>query len=114
MPDFQHEAIYELYKNVEQISGMGTSVIATDKSGNVVSLDATAVATKQKELEEAHDILLLRLERDKLLAETDYWIFSDTATATQAQLDYRQALRDITKTYKSMDDAGFSWPTKPS
>ena len=27
---------------------------------------------------------------------------------------YRQALRDITKTYKSMRDAGFSFPKKPS
>ena len=114
MPDFQHEAIYELYPNVKRIGGGGAGVVATDASGNVVSLDATAVATKQRELEEANDILLLRFERNKLLAETDYWIFSDTATATQAQLDYRQALRDITKTYESMDDAGFSWPTKPS
>ena len=39
---------------------------------------------------------------------------SDTATMTDAQKTYRQSLRDITKTYKSMDDAGFSWPTKPS
>ena len=31
-----------------------------------------------------------------------------------AQKTYRQSLRDITKTYKSMDDADFSWPTKPS
>ena len=32
---------------------------------------------------------------------------------TQAQSDYRQALRDITDTYSSMDDEGFAWPTKP-
>ena len=53
----------------------------------------------------------LRVERDKKLAETDYWMFADTTTATQAQLDYRQALRDITDTYTSLDDV--VWPTKP-
>jgi len=26
---------------------------------------------------------------------------------------YRQALRDITDTYSSVDDDGFTWPTKP-
>ena len=53
----------------------------------------------------------LRVERDKKLSETDYWMLSDTATATQAQLDYRQALRDITDTYSSIDTV--VWPTKP-
>ena len=27
---------------------------------------------------------------------------------------YRQALRDITKTYKTLEDDGFEWPTEPS
>jgi len=53
----------------------------------------------------------LRKERTKRLAETDHWVLGDTATATQAQLDYRQALRDITNTYTSLDDV--VWPTKP-
>lgn len=53
----------------------------------------------------------LREERNKRLSETDYWMFSDTATPTQAQLDYRQELRDITDTYTSLDDV--VWPTKP-
>ena len=39
---------------------------------------------------------------------------SPDRTMTDAQKTYRQSLRDITKTYKSMDDDGFSWPTKPS
>lgn len=52
----------------------------------------------------------LRKERNALLAETDWWASSDL-TMTQAQTDYRQALRDITDTYTSPDDV--VWPTKP-
>ena len=67
--------------------------------------------TKRNELEAAEHLKLLREERDAKLAETDWWMLSDTATATQAQLDYRQALRDITNTYTSLDTV--VWPTKP-
>lgn len=35
-----------------------------------------------------------REERDELLKETDIWALSDR-TMTQAQIDYRQALRDL-------------------
>ena len=107
----QHQAIYELYSNVVSISGDGSDAVANDANGNVVSWDATAVTNKQNELQAAEDLRLLRVERDKLLAETDWWMFSDTATPTQAQLDYRQALRDITKSYVKLDGASF--PTKP-
>jgi len=65
---------------------------------------------KRDELEAAEPLKLLREERNKLLAETDWWLLPDR-TATQAQLDYRQALRDITETYTSLDDV--VWPIKP-
>lgn len=52
----------------------------------------------------------VRKKRNKLLAETDWWALNDH-TMTQDQIDYRQALRDIT------DQDGFpenvTWPTKP-
>ena len=41
----QHEAIYALYNNVERIIGNGASAVAKDKNGDVVSWDASAVAT---------------------------------------------------------------------
>jgi hypothetical protein len=53
---------------------------------------------------------LLREERNRKLAETDWWVLPDR-TPTQAQLDYRQALRDITETYSSLEEAVF--PVKP-
>ncbi len=107
----QHEAIYELYSNVVSISGDGSDAAAKDANGNAVEWDATAVTTKQNELQAAEDLRLLRVERDKLIAETDWWMLSDTATPSQAQLDYRQALRDITASYSNLDDAVF--PSKP-
>ena len=107
----QHEAIYALHNNVVSITGSGADAVAHDADGNTVSWDASAVATKETELQAAEDLRQLREERDRLLAETDWWMFSDTATATQAQLDYRQALRDITKSYSNLSDAVF--PSKP-
>ena len=57
------------------------------------------------------DIAELRTERNRLLAETDYWTLSDTSDATDAQLAYRIALRNIPLTYTSLNDV--VWPTKP-
>ena len=110
----QHEAIYALYANVKSILGEGSAAIARDDNGNVVSWDASAVATKEAELLANHNLEILRYERNLLLAETDWWELPTHAPMSSERTTYRQSLRDITKTYKSMDDAGFSWPTKPS
>lgn len=56
-------------------------------------------------------LIELRAIRNIKLGETDHWGLSDTATMTQAQADYRQALRDITNSYTSLEDV--VWPTKP-
>tara|TARA_R100001086_G_C11777151_1_gene242561 strand:- start:64 stop:357 length:294 start_codon:yes stop_codon:yes gene_type:complete len=54
----------------------------------------------------------LRRARTLLLSETDYLALSDV-TMTDAWKKYRQDLRDITKTFKSMSDKDFAFPTKP-
>jgi len=55
--------------------------------------------------------IMLRQQRNDILRETDYLMFSDTPEPSQAWIDYRQALRDIPS------QAGFPtnivWPTKP-
>ena len=58
----------------------------------------------------ARDLKELREERNRLLAETDYFGFSDV-TMKDNMKTYRQALRDITKTATSLDDV--EWPEKP-
>lgn len=55
----------------------------------------------------------LREKRNALLAQTD-WRASSDITMTDAWKTYRQELRDITKTYSSMQDDGFTFPTKPN
>ena len=55
----------------------------------------------------------LRSMRNLLLIETD-WMGNSDVTMSDAWKAYRKALRDITDTYGSMSDDGFSFPTKPS
>jgi len=105
-----HKAIYALYSNVKTISGSGANAVAKDADGNVVTLDSAAVTTKQNEFIAEENLRLLRLKRNKLLAETDYLALSDT-TLTSAMSTYRQALRDITDNATSLEDV--TWPTKP-
>lgn len=69
-----------------------------------------AVLTKAEEIAARYPLMLLREERNKRLSVTDWWVLPDR-TATAEQLAYRQALRDITNTYSSLDDV--VWPTKP-
>jgi hypothetical protein len=68
-------------------------------------------------LENADPVYWLRWFRNQLLAQTDWWVLPDR-TATQAQLDYRQALRDITAQTPSLDSdgnlTGIIWPTPPT
>tara|TARA_Y100000114_G_C11661018_1_gene279033 strand:- start:194 stop:511 length:318 start_codon:yes stop_codon:yes gene_type:complete len=73
--------------------------------------------SKIQELEALEPMRLLRLQRDQLLASTDWWVLPDR-TVTQEQLEYRQALRDITNQTPSLDFdgnlTGITWPTPPS
>ena len=68
------------------------------------------VKIKLADLNDKEPIKLLREERNKLIAETDWWASSDLTMSTE-RTAYRQALRDITKTYSSLDDV--VWPNKP-
>lgn len=52
----------------------------------------------------------IRDKRNALLAETDWWAVADR-TMTQAEIDYRQALRDLPQQANFPLD--ITWPTKP-
>lgn len=69
------------------------------------ALDATAST-----IDATKALAKLRSVRDSKLSQTDWWAGSDL-TMTQAQTDYRQALRDITNTYSDLNTV--VWPTKP-
>ena len=59
----------------------------------------------------------LRQRRDSFLQESD-WVVTKHLEANEAVptswKKYRQELRDITKTFKSMYDKDFKFPTKPT
>ena len=61
----------------------------------------------------AEKLAELRQQRNNLLQECD-WRANSDLTMSNDWKTYRQALRDITKTYQSMDAEGFAWPNKPS
>ena len=75
------------------------------------------IQAKLTELINAEPMRVLRKQRNQKLSETDWWCCSDR-TPTQAQLDYRTALRDLPSTASpSLDEngqlTGVTWPTKP-
>lgn len=86
----------------------GFAITSTDSSDFGVTW--SQVSAKMKELQNAEPMRLLREERDRKIAETDWWASSDL-TITDAQKKYRQDLRDITKSATSLDDV--TWPEKP-
>jgi len=105
------EAIISLNPSVVNVIEEGGVYTAFDVNGNEVSFDNAAVDAKAAELVADYKLEQLRKKRNAMLAETDHWVLSDTADATSEQLAYRQALRDITNTYSSLDDVVF--PEKP-
>lgn len=85
-------------------------------NGELLDMTAEEIAARQAE-EQAwadgqadRDLADLRTERNRLLAETDFYGNSDV-TMSDAMTTYRQALRDITSSAASLDDV--TWPTKP-
>jgi len=77
------------------------------------------IEAKVAELTAAEPMRLLRRERDRLIAETDWWVLPDR-TPTDEQLAYRQALRNLPDTATPVLDSsnrlgisGITWPTKP-
>ena len=119
-----NDAVRELAKINHPSSGLYISgesesdlsgVTLTDGSTLLFTFDD--VLAKKTELQNAEPMRLLRLNRDRKLAETDWWCCSDR-TPTQAQLDYRTTLRDLPSTASpSLDEngnlTGVEWPSKP-
>jgi hypothetical protein len=101
-----------------EFNEMFRKVVGADANGSAIEssnpadfgTDWATVSAKVAELTAAEPMKALREERNRRIAETDWWASSDL-TMTQEQSDYRQALRDITDSATSLDDV--VWPTKP-
>jgi hypothetical protein len=94
------------------------NIVGTTSDGRAVGESISADSQEYKEYQEslitppipAWD--LIRTQRDNLLRETDWVGLKDVILANEeAWLTYRQALRDITKTFKTPEEV--VWPKKP-
>lgn len=104
--DLNFQAIRRVHTQVVKYDGG----IAYDRDGNVVELDVAAIETETAVVETENDWMFLRKDRNRLLAETDWWANSDV-TMTNEQRAYRQELRDLPA--NTTDPANPIWPTKP-
>jgi len=80
----------------------------------------TEVVDKIAELDAAEPLRLLRIERDKKIALTDWRVLPDQ-TPSDDWINYRQALRDLPASASpklnsdyELDFSSFTWPTEPS
>ena len=85
-----------------EFNSMFRKVTGADKNGSAIEsanpsdwgTTWKAVSDKKAALEAAEPMRLLRVERDRLLAETD-WMGNSDVTMASNWKTYRQALRDL-------------------
>jgi len=102
----------------DEFNEMFRKVTGADSNGSAIESSKpsdwgttwSAVKAKSDELKAAEPMKLLRAERDRLIAETDWWASSDL-TMSDKRKEYRQSLRDVTEVATSLDHV--TWPTKP-
>ena len=115
-------------KTEEEFNQMFRKVMGADSNGSAIeSADPKdwgttwkAVNDKKTELVNAEPMRLLRVERDRLLAETD-WMANSDVTLADNWKTYRQQLRDLPASASpklsadgSLDMSSVTFPTKPS
>ena len=96
------------YSYIHSADGIGEGTLNWLDTGTAPTKEQ--IVAKTKELQDAEPLRFLRLERDVKLEETDFWALPDR-TMSQAQKDYRQALRDLPA--NTSDPSNPTWPTKP-
>ena len=96
------------YSGIDWLDSSQTKPTETEVNNKVIALDAAEPAR------------LLRLERDKRIAKTD-WRASSDLTLASAWSTYRQALRDLPASatpkldsFYELDLTSVTWPTEPS
>ena len=101
----------EMFRKVTGSNENGTAIESDNPSDFGVTW--AQASAKKTELVNAEPMRLLREERDRRLAETD-WMAGSDLTMSSAWTTYRQALRDVPAQdgVTGLDDV--TWPTKPS
>ena len=93
-------------------------IVNSEHEGIVTRPSDDQIKDKVQELQNAEPMRLLREERNRKLAETD-WRASSDLTLSSEWSTYRQALRDLpsTATPKLYDDGNLknvTWPDEPT
>ena len=104
------EEFNEMFRKVVDVDSNGVG-IQSDKPSDFGVTWAQASA-KKSELINAEPMRLLRLERNRRLAETD-WMASSDVTMADDWKTYRQALRDVPAQEGVTGLDNVKWPTKP-
>jgi len=93
---------------------------AENPNGIYIDLTSDEIAQKEKQQKAWEDgafdraLENLRLKRNKLLFDTDWWASSDLSI-TDEQKKYRQDLRDLTNGLTTVEQVeAVEFPTKPS
>ena len=112
------DAVRALGYRDQTIYVMATGEIKWKDGHETTEEETNTINAKIVELRNAEPMRLLRLERNKKLAETDWMSFSDSPTMSTEWQTYRQSLRDLPSTASpSLDEDGnltnVTWPTKP-
>ena len=101
---------------VWKIEEIPTTKMVNNDVVNLTDDERQAVLKDWNEYEQEktdNKIVVIREIRNQKLSETDYLALSDV-TMSDAWKKYRQDLRDITKSFKSMYDKNFKFPDKPT
>jgi len=114
--------------NEEEFNQMFRKVTGADENGSAIEsadpkdwgVTYAQVAGEKTLLQSREPMRLLRVERDKLLAETD-WMGNSDVTMSSAWTKYRQDLRDLPASSDpkldsngGLDMSSVTFPTKPS
>ena len=114
--------------NEEEFNQMFRKVTGADANGSAIEssdpkdwgVTYAQVAGEKTLLQSREPMRLLRVERDRLLAETD-WMGNSDVTMSSAWKKYRQDLRDLPANSDpklasdgSLDMSSVKFPTKPS
>jgi hypothetical protein len=106
------------FRKVTGATSNGSAIESSDPSDWGVTW--SQVSAKKTELVNAEPMRLLRVERNRLLAETD-WMANSDVTLADNWKTYRQQLRDLPAGSSpklsadgSLDMSSVTFPTKPS
>ena len=114
-------------QSFEEFNAMFRKVTGSDKNGSAIEsadpkdwgVNYAQVAGEKTLLQSREPMRLLRVERDRLLAETD-WMGNSDVTMSSAWKTYRQELRDLPANSDpkldsngGLDMSSIKFPTKP-